>query len=586
MAEALATLDPDAAFPTRKPQFNGLFDPRWGVSFYHGCGSGPYATAPYINRGVMPAMTFVGSATMSPRQDGWGVAASAAGAVDGYRVTGAAITYAPSQTRGTSLICFRAPVDSDFDTSSRIMLLYGDSAYTLFTVFQTFGASLYGGWFNAGERAIASRTGLWKAGDLVTLAVAYDSAVATKQTLYVNGVSKATGPGVPGNFSGNAGNIISIGGSSVDGNGSEWPILYAMFADRQYTAEELAWIARNPLNWMFLPGPVGAVIATVNPFAPVDYPNPVFPRPSYRPPTHQDGRSAALLSLTFLTPPQGKSVQNEIVRAWVPPPSVLDAQPQGRSASMLGLTFNTPPPGVPGEQALPDFIRPPVRWQDHQAPSRALLAVTAAPFTSTDTAHAPRPRLAPQDFFAWSSLLTTTAPLPPPGRQLDARDPAPRLKLPPQDWTNSASPALQIGLAPFRQTDWPVPKAKAPPPQDWQTQTAKALHIEQNPVGPIDFPNPAARRWPAQDFSASIFLGLTAKPFAQYDWPNPVIAGRPLPPAGFFNVNLFPAAPFWTPVAPGIANWSGITAGAVTWSPLSPGDPGWTVVPPPSLLGP
>jgi len=258
-------LAPELYIPSAKPQFSEQFHSRWFVDFYHGCGSGPFCTYPYVGNGFLPRLEFSGTTTIVPDVYGWAVTGTVNESSDRYFCDGATITWAPPLSFGTFVIAFRAVKASDDTPGSnrRCYFFYGDkttgAGNASFSILMTLAGNISAGWATSGAtgRITASATGLWAAGELVVMHLIYGP---SGQALYISTPSKpanliGTGAGTPGEFSG-ANNRVSIGGGDTDVRGCEDPIYYVTFIRHVMTFREIAWTAVDTMYWPFNPGSV------------------------------------------------------------------------------------------------------------------------------------------------------------------------------------------------------------------------------------------------------------------------------------------------------------------------------------------
>ena len=114
-----------------------------------------------------------------------------------------------------------------------------------------------------------------------------------------------------------------------------------------------------------------------------------------------------------------------------------------------------------------------------------------------------------------------------------------------QTWINQAFIALSSPVAPFKQTDWPVPRAASQPQRSWTASyNLNLIGQDRLPVGetifelaPRGFIYPTSLRTFVRQLNLALVIAPAPLPKNQYDWPLPVQPRHPLANRSWINVS-------------------------------------------------
>lgn len=265
-------LDPDVRYGNRKPQYNAEPDPYWRpavhTSFMEPIGS--QKPRMFCSRAKFSCSVLnEGDETVINSRDGRALHLPNAGAMI-WAICSTDTDFWPNMTRGSFVIVFRASTASTSPPGSSIAagnIHNNNGGDWIVQVGQIFSSAMSFGWYNNGtdSRILSiSLTGLWAAGDLVTLGFSYSP---KGSTAYVNGRQVGTTATAPAtwNKSTDTNTKIAIGGdpSFPSSTSSSWrsDILSYTILDRELDAREWAWIHQNPLSWLYMPGTISNMIS-------------------------------------------------------------------------------------------------------------------------------------------------------------------------------------------------------------------------------------------------------------------------------------------------------------------------------------
>ena len=266
-ADLARLLDPDVRYGDRKPQHNAELDPHWNVSFHHGLLDGPLGMGQtYATRGRVGFETTAGGASYGLTQDGRGL--KLPGATSGVSTNAAgSISWWPSLTRGSIIAAFRAAwaASSPPVGNMQIGAIHNTTGGDWICQFGVlFSGALYFGWLNNGveSRVLAvSATGLWAAGDLVTIGFSYSP---RGSQAFVKGRQIGSTSTPPSTFDkrNDANTVLGLGYDPKSGSNTSWQstILNFTVLDRELDEREWGWIQQNPLSWQYRPGTIANMI--------------------------------------------------------------------------------------------------------------------------------------------------------------------------------------------------------------------------------------------------------------------------------------------------------------------------------------
>lgn len=261
-------LDSDVRYGDRKSQTGAEFDPHWQVGlhwdFRQALGAAP---VPARARATFPGNNDDGAFIL---QTPYGRALRVPNNGSGMKgICSTDIAFWPNMVRGTKIICFTAgwasgspPVNSltpgnVHNNSGGDWIIQGG---------HMFSGSLSFGWYNNGTdtRVLGvSNSGLWVAGDLVTMGFSY-SPKGTQA--YVKGRMVGSTGTAPSTWDRSTltATVFGVGfdpsfPSSGD-TGWHSDLLSYTWLDRELDEREWDWIHRNPLSWPYEPGPLWGMV--------------------------------------------------------------------------------------------------------------------------------------------------------------------------------------------------------------------------------------------------------------------------------------------------------------------------------------